>query len=90
MDEVELTENGDKTKIAAASQKVDLVGRGVDLRLEQAAGEAGAPAQYPVYTRRWLILALFVAYSASNAFQVGCGQNSHFLSHRPRYSGHSW
>lgn len=55
MDDVELMENGDKTKIAAASQK--------------AAGEEGLPTEYIMYTRRWLILALFVAYSASNAFQ---------------------
>ena len=38
----------------------------------------GGGGGYIAYTRRWLILALFVTYSASNAFQVR-GQGSGYL-----------
>lgn len=41
----------------------------VDLANEKDSEKAEPTTEYVVYTRRWFILALFVLYSASNAFQ---------------------
>jgi len=54
MEEVDLTENGDKAKMSAVNKK-DIADNSQD--------------DYTAYRMRWVILILFVFYSASNAFQ---------------------
>ena len=41
----------------------------VDLGSQKTGDTISSTTVYTVYTRRWFILALFVLYSASNAFQ---------------------
>ena len=51
--------------------------------LQKLSGDGG----YVVYTRRWLVLAMFVLYSASNAFQWTQLVTS-IPQHRPCHHGH--